>query len=488
MTEDRLKQILTTLLALAGPWAWHPLAAQSDTSDSEITSIPALETDSSESVAISANLQAQAAKANPRTNKAERDAAYNRMLELKEQKRYAEAVAAAQRILELSEQVWAADAIDLVAPINNLATMQMFNEDYAAAEKLYLRSIALITKREGILSPRLINTYVGLGATYIRAEVFDQAEQALARALRVNHVNEGFYNLDQLDIRDYLTDTYLGLSKIDDANFHQESQLDIHRRKLGPNNPEIAPALHKLGQWYDRIGNHEEARDAYRLERRLLAKHYGKDHPAQIDALLGVASSLKKQGLMSQSAVRLKEALMLSEAHPDSSELKTIEILVELGDVYTRDGKPNTALTHYQHAWSKLSANDQFDEKRNEYFANPVRIAGIPWRALRYAPETNARSKQLENGHVLLSYQVNKTGRPRDVRVIESYPPGLMDQRVKLNLARSNYRPAFVDGAPVDVSQQLFRHDFLFSPTLSKEEAEKPPKTKTGGPLERPES
>ncbi len=501
MLEDRLKQILSSLLALAGLWTWQPAAAETQISSSAFTSIPALAADSAEPHADEGKAPAngysetkrpstptQTAAVNPATNKATRDAAYQRMLELKEQNRYPEAVASAQRVLELSEQVWDEDDIELVAPLNNLATMQMYNADYEAAEKNYLRSISLITRRHGILSPRLINTYVGLGATYHRAELFEQAERAFAKALRVNHVNEGFYNFDQLEIRDHLTEAYIGLAQLDDASFHQEAQLEIHQRKLGPDDLEITPALHKLGQWYERIDNHELARDTYRRERRLLVKHYGKDHPAQIDALLGIASSLKTQGLMSQSAVRLKDALLLSDNHPDGDQLQTIDILVKLGDIYTSDRKPNTALTHYQRAWAKLSADENYAAKRDEYFANPVRVAGVPWRALQYAPDTNPRSAKLENGHVLVTYNVSETGRPRDVEVIESDPPGLMDQRVKRNLAQSYYRPAFADGMPVEMTQQLFRHDFLFSPALAEGETKQPPKRRTDGPLERPET
>jgi tetratricopeptide (TPR) repeat protein len=98
------------------------------------------------------------------------------------------------------------DSLELASPLTNLATAQLRNGDLRDAEASYQAAIVLLEKREGFLSPRLANPLVGLGETYVRSEQYPQATEAYERALRVNHVNEGFYNLEQIKIRDGLTE------------------------------------------------------------------------------------------------------------------------------------------------------------------------------------------------------------------------------------------------------------------------------------------
>ncbi|MDJ0929037.1 MAG: tetratricopeptide repeat protein, partial [Gammaproteobacteria bacterium] len=92
-------------------------------------------------------------------------AAHQRMLDLAEEERFDEAVGAAQQVVKLTEEEFGPDSLELASPIDNLATVQMLNGDLVDAEGNYQRSIALIERREGILSKRLINPYIGLGAT-----------------------------------------------------------------------------------------------------------------------------------------------------------------------------------------------------------------------------------------------------------------------------------------------------------------------------------
>ena len=105
-----------------------------------------------------------------------------------------------------------------------------------------------------MLSRRLINPLTGLGTTYNRLGLYDDAANSFDRALRINHVNDGFYNFEQFKIYDGLTESYVGLQEIEDANFYQETQLEIYQRKLGIGNPGVVPGFYKLAGWYERSG------------------------------------------------------------------------------------------------------------------------------------------------------------------------------------------------------------------------------------------
>ena len=168
---------------------------------------------------------------------APRVAAFQRMNELMQEGRYEEASAAARRALSLSEQAFGGDDIRLVAALNNYATSLMLSNDLIGAEQNYQRSLALVERLEGMLSPRLINIFIGLGATYNRAKLYEQGTEAFERALRINHVNEGFYNFEQFKIRDGLTEANIGVEELEEANFQQEIQVEIQQAKTGRRQP-----------------------------------------------------------------------------------------------------------------------------------------------------------------------------------------------------------------------------------------------------------
>ncbi|HHQ13982.1 MAG TPA: tetratricopeptide repeat protein, partial [Chromatiales bacterium] len=163
--------------------------------------------------------------------------AYERMLEFMAQGYYDLAAQAARQVLDQTREKYGDQSIEQVAALNNLARAQMLNGDLVDAETTYKQSIDLTERLEGILSPRLINAYVGLGATYNRAGLHNQSVEAFKRALRLNHVNEGFYNLEQFIILDGMTEAYLGLKEYENAHFYQSAQLEIAQRKFGAKDP-----------------------------------------------------------------------------------------------------------------------------------------------------------------------------------------------------------------------------------------------------------
>jgi protein TonB len=63
---------------------------------------------------------------------------------------------------------------------------------------------------------------------------------------------------------------------------------------------------------------------------------------------------------------------------------------------------------------------------------------------------------QPKNGHIIVGYDVNEGGRPENVRVVESAPPGLHDYIVKNYVRDFAFRPRFEAGQPVRSPNQTF--------------------------------
>jgi tetratricopeptide (TPR) repeat protein len=398
-------------------------------------------------------------------NTSPRIKAHERFLFLHDQERYQEASAAALEVVQLTREEFGADHIKMVTPLVNLAITQAKNRDLPAAEANFKESIAIIEKREGVLSPRLINPLSGLGSAYNRAGLYEQGIVALERALLINHVNEGLYNFEQFKIQDGLTDSYSGMNALDDATFYQTAQVEISQRKLGVDHPGVANALYKLARWHELTNNTQEAMLAYRRADRILRNAGGDNNTARVEALQGIAHIFERQAQPSSTASTLKKALAIIDSQPEPDLLERAKILVSLGDLYTRQGKFESSESNYAEAWRDLSRDNKYLDQRDEYFAQPVRVSGGTFSRIEF----NSRGKpdsSLKDGFVLISYTVTEKGRAKQIKVIESEPPGLMDGSIISTYKRSSYRPRRVEGDAVPSTNRSSRHDFKYFKAL----------------------
>lgn len=434
----------------------------------------------------------------------QRAAAEERYQLLSAEGRNAEAAAAGLEVVVLTGQLHGADSLELASPLTNLATAQLRSGALRDAEANYQAAIALLEKRAGFLSARLIEPLTGLGEAYVRSEQYPLATQAYARALRVNHVNEGFYNLDQISIRDGLTEGYLGQLDLEKANFHQEAQIYVQQRKLGRDNPALVGPLTKLGRWYDRSNQTEAARLVYQGAARLVEAADGQNSPGMVEPLLAIAETYRQQALLPPdpesnqspetllplSSMMLRKALGIVEQQSPPDPAERAGILVKLGDLYLMWGKQNTASERYKEAWQILSADPALEVRRDEFFAKPARIMGpVPPAILpvpsRKAPPPDA--KDLEQGFVVVRFDVDPLGRVSAATVIESDPANLLEERVQETARRTLFRPRFVDGAAVATTGLVLRHEFRYAPKQL-EKKDKPPADDGDKPLQQPTS
>jgi TonB family protein len=94
----------------------------------------------------------------------------------------------------------------------------------------------------------------------------------------------------------------------------------------------------------------------------------------------------------------------------------------------------------------------------------PPAILPVPSRK---APPPDA--KDLEQGFVVVRFDVDPLGRVSDATVIESDPANLLEERVQETARRTLFRPRFVDGAPVATTGLVLRHEPLRAETVKKD-------------------
>ena len=144
----------------------------------------------------------------------------------------------------------------------------------------------------------------------------------------------------------------------------------------------------------------------------------------------------------------LQHIILIHEANPDLPEDSHARALVHLGDWNLLRGKKTTAYKNYKAAYELLVDSDEYQEVIDELFGKPQNLP-----ALRLPlPEIDQKLEEDKTTSVLASFDVSRSGRAKNVQIIESEPPDATSARrkAKKTIRGRLYRPRFEKGEPVD--------------------------------------
>ncbi len=144
----------------------------------------------------------------------------------------------------------------------------------------------------------------------------------------------------------------------------------------------------------------------------------------------------------------LKHITQIHHAHPHLPEDSYARALVHLGDWNLLRGKKSTANANYKAAYQILSDNDEHADLLREMFGRPQ---NLPTLRLPL-PEVDEKLDKEKTTTVLASFDVSKTGRTRNIHIIESDPVDAIAARrkTKKTIKGRLYRPRFENGEPVE--------------------------------------
>ncbi|HJP03948.1 MAG: energy transducer TonB [Gammaproteobacteria bacterium] len=395
------------------------------------------------------------------------DDAHQRFIDYYAEEQYQLAMVAAAQTVESTRSIFGEVSLEAGLALTNLATAQVKLGNHPAALANYQASVFIIEEIQGIISPRLVNPLLGMAAAHNAMENFDLGLTTYERALRINHVEYGLFNASQMKIRDGLTESYVGLGDMRKAGFQQQVQAMIIRQEHGDNLELVIPAVFKLAEWYQRTNQPEKEQRQYTIAVNAVRQLDSQNSTLQIDALRGLAAAYMRSANQATSIRLLKQAIRINEASPEPDPVLTADILIELGDNYSIFGSMRDARRVYKSAWQILSEEDEAKKHHDNYFGSPVGIRA------EYLPDVHpSRSKTRQqlredpdafsSGYVSVSYDINENGRVKNVTVLESEPPGLIDKRIKILVSRIGYRPRMVDGEPVATTDNRLTHEFMY--------------------------
>ena len=383
-------------------------------------------------------------------------------LSLYDQERYQQSILTASEILNITQEIYGPESQNLVNPLNNLASSYFMIGDFEQAIKIFIECIDLI-ESNNIISSDLVSPLVALGLAFNKSEQYNEAVEIFKRALHINWVNNGFYNLEQINIHDSLTESFIGLKNLEEANHHQSFQLGIYNNHFGKDSIKVDESLVKLAKWYRRSGQVLSERLVFE---ELLGRQSNRENQESkklINTLQGISFSHRREGIsMYDSVSPLKKALDLFAENQNQDLRLKLEVLIDLGDTYTSYGRVSSANRAYQDCWQLIEEDSSLRPEIEERFSKPVRVRSI-FIPERYPIDRPIdKNKVYEQGFLTVRFDVETTGKTNKVSIIESDPSELLDRVALSAIKRTIYRPTYIDAEAQRSEGLTIRHEFTY--------------------------
>lgn len=390
---------------------------------------------------------------------------------------YGQAADAANKVVMLTGEIYGSNSVEYALAKSDLAAAQCKLGELTAAAENYRQAIYLIEEQDGIVSPQLIQPLMGFATVQNAGGQWDQGLETYNRALRLNHVEYGLNNLGQMPIRDGLTESYLGLGSIKEANFQQELQLRIVRDEFGSDLTKLTEASNKLAGWYQR--SNQQEKEVLQLETtvRTIRSKLSSNDPSQIQVLRDLAAAYQRldlspeQQLSAYSAAldALEEAWRINNESVNPDQIISAEIQIEIGDTHSMNGQTREARRSYVEAWQIFANAGTEAAVVESYFGTPTHIG---WRSLPDIYPDNSKTRELWSSDpdrfrpasLQALVDIDDYGLTSNVRITEASPKGLLEDSAPGQLKRYRFRPRFAAGQPVATSNLQINHSYSYLP------------------------
>ncbi|MFK7912573.1 MAG: TonB family protein [Pseudomonadales bacterium] len=315
-----------------------------------------------------------------------------------------------------------------------------------------------------------------------------------ARSVHVRRVNSGLHHPDQIDAVYREASALKQIGELQAASSREEYAYEVLRNHHGAYSPKILPGLYHLAQWHTRTNNPFAARRLFAQAKLIIESTEDDMSPNLIKPLKGLALTHRMERFPlyyfsrrpeNQSTFTaapemyrgnepltlnnfpsgeraLKRIVRILETKAETEPVPLAEAIIDLGDWNMLFEKFNTASQYYQHAELLLAqahseaSQAVFDKPVMLHFPNPGNPKAPP-QALRREPQT---------GYVTINYSITARGTVANLETVDSFPKGLMDFRVRKSLRAARFRPPMMDGTLTTASDQTFRHEYRYYPSL----------------------
>jgi tetratricopeptide (TPR) repeat protein len=423
----------------------------------------------------------------------ERAGVYREFRGLFDARKYQEAKPLAEKVVAMTEEQYGTADRALVNPLCNLATTAYRMQDYATAERNYVRSVEILEASGAGADRQILRPLHGLGATFIAAKQFENAIVPLKQAVDLSRNLDGLFNVGQLEYLEPLIVGYVALERRAEAEKEHQYSLRIAESAYGKDGTAMLGPLDRYAHWLEDTGRYTTSRALYARALIIAEKHQGKGALATVEPLHGIARTYRLEflngreeptegddtnfgmgGMSADSSGQphlnpdgeraLKQALITIHRHPPIDHRKVGETLTELGDWYLSGGSVPKSMEVYREAWKELA------------LAQATRPLESPQLIAYRGPSSSVKRSSLNpedaNLHYVdVTFTVTKEGRTSGIAVVASDAPESLQKSVESMVKKARYRPRFEAGQPVETSGVALREQLLLRKPKNQEPA-----------------
>jgi TonB family protein len=341
-----------------------------------------------------------------------------------------------------------------------LADAQRQAEEFEEAAESYLSAVEVYRAIDGPFTPLAIAPLTSLGDSYREAEDHTNAVASYGEARTVSRRVYGLHNPDQIVLLDRISESLLDLDQLAEAEAQQVEALRLIQRANPPESDAVLSAIYRYAGWLGERGMFQLERDQYMRAQRIIRQAYGESDPRLVTPLLGIGNTYRRERNPAGPGISaLEDALELLRGQPERDALGLAMVMRDIGDWNTAFGKMGYAGMEYQRSWELLGTLPNGAELRGEWYAGANYVLYEPISQRGVSTEREAVA-----GHVLVQFDIDLSGNPGDVRILESDPPGFKDEAVLRHVRRSRFRPWVVEGAVAPGPGLAIRVDFRYLP------------------------
>ncbi|WP_317933450.1 hypothetical protein [Halioxenophilus sp. WMMB6] len=358
--------------------------------------------------------------------------------------------------------------------------------------------ISRIESEQGAYGAELSEHLMALATNYQEHGRHEDAVEAYKRAIHVQRINEGLYNLNQVPMIEHLIDSQIAMGDWEEATKRYAHLFWLHQRNFGADDPRMLPVLDKLSYWHlnafslgqSAMANHlMSAYQMFSMSVDIIHDNYGENDLKMIKPLKGLAISnyylatLKAQESRNSAAMTMrtnqemeaerkarldhyilnsyyngKQAIVqmidIYEAAPEANPADLAAARVQLGDWYMLFDRTNAAMDEYLQAYSQLQSNEKLVDIGTTLFATPKALPDLP------TLETEAHDNNRPHDYVVVKFDVTARGTTRNIDILEAGPNDSVGNRamVRRNLKIAKFRPRLENGEAVDTVGIVHRY------------------------------
>ena len=383
-------------------------------------------------------------------------------VELYEQQRYEEALPLAEAMVPLTEAEFGRPSAELATALNNRAVIERSLGRYDDSKASYLEAIEMYREIEGPFTESIITPLISLGANYHATGDYMQALGIFQEARTVNRRSYGLLNPDQIEIVYHIAATLSSMNRYEEAHRQHQSALRLMGRVHGEGTLEMVPYIYRYAEWLTSAFQFDAARFQYVRAMDIVREFEGDDSISLVEPLRDIGNSYRLQKLAEGRGISsLKRALEIAETAEPFDPLVAARVLRDIGDWYTAFSRMSSTGEEYRRAWRLLGELDNGERIRARWFDDPDYV-------LREYPSSrglaDANDFGAVEGFVRIRFDVDESGDPLNVAVLESQPPGFKDDTMLRSIRRSRFRPRLVDGEIVYSAGLIRNFTFYYEP------------------------